>query len=385
MTIRHLRHLLSLSLLALLCGPVFAGAGHDHGHEHEEPAVDNPNGPQRNPDGSVFLPKPGQRFMALRTAVMKSQSLARSVVLYGNIVPGNDAISRVQALQAGRLTLSGGALPAVGDRVSEGQLLATIELARDVQEGTNQAAEVADLEERLKLARLEERRLRQLGNAIPKREVDAAQAEVRGLQARIRVLSQGAGGGTERVIAPINGIVTGSYANDDQAVQAGDLILELIDPGRLQLEAVTYDPSLPANIEGARIEIGGQNLELHYLGRSPQLRKQALPLRFGFKFVDDEDAQRSTRAEQLGLVAGLPVRVTVQTRGRMTGFAVPADALVRDPSNQTVVWIKQTPELFVPRRIRFQPLDGERVMVTDGLDDGDRVVVRAANLLNQIR
>lgn len=373
-----------LAVLIGVSGATQAGPGHNHGPE-EATAVANPGAPQRNPDGSVFLPKPGQRFITLRTQRMTTQSLPHSVVLYGNIVPGNDAISRVRALQAGRLALEGGTLPAVGDRIVAGQRLATIEIARDAQEGTNQAAEVADLREQLKLARLEDRRLRKLGDAIPKREVDAAQAEVRGLQARIRVLSQGGGGGTERVVAPINGIVTSSYASDDQAVQAGDLLLEIIDPGRLQLEAVTYDPSLPANIAGARIKIGARHLDLDYLGRSPQLRQQALPLRFGFKFTDGEAASRSAQAEQLGLVAGLPVQVTVQTKQRLQGFAIPADALVRDPSNQSVVWVKQAPEQFISRRVRYQPLDGARLMVTDGLEEGDRVVIRAANLLNQIR
>ena len=31
------------------------------------------------------------------------------------------------------------------------------------------------------------------------------------------------------------------------------------------------------------------------------------------------------------------------------------------------------------------PLDGERVMITAGLQDGERVVVQATNLINQIR
>ena len=71
--------------------------------------------------------------------------------------------------------------------------------------------------------------------------------------------------------------------------------------------------------------------------------------------------------EDLGLVAGLPVQVTVQTRETMKGVALPAQALVRNPSNQTVVWVKKTPELYSPRVVRYRPLDAERVMVTAGL------------------
>lgn len=44
-----------------------------------------------------------------------------------------------------------------------------------------------------------------------------------------------------------------------------------------------------------------------------------------------------------------------------------------------------TPEQYAPRVVQYQPLDGERVMITAGLPDGERVVVQATNLINQIR
>ena len=47
-----------------LAGPVRAGEGHDHG---DAPAAARTNGPQRLPDGSVFLPKPAQRQLGVRT------------------------------------------------------------------------------------------------------------------------------------------------------------------------------------------------------------------------------------------------------------------------------------------------------------------------------
>ena len=65
--------------------------------------------------------------------------------------------------------------------------------------------------------------------------------------------------------------------------------------------------------------------------------------------------------------------------------AVPATALVKNPSNETILWVKRSPELFEPRAIRYQPLDGARVAVTQGLAPGDRVVVQGAPLLNQVR
>jgi multidrug efflux pump subunit AcrA (membrane-fusion protein) len=49
------------------------------------------------------------------------------------------------------------------------------------------------------------------------------------------------------------------------------------------------------------------------------------------------------------------------------------------------VWVKVAPERFAARPVRIAPLDGDRVVVTAGLTAGDRVVVEAAELINQVR
>ena len=361
-------------LMGAVLLPTLATAGDGHDHGEAAPTAANPNAPQRLPDGSVFLPKKTQRFIQVRTQPAKLEALPRSLTLNGQVVAGVDASSKVQALQAGRLGIANGSLPAIGDKVEKGQVLATLTLAKDAQEGTNQAAEAADLQEQLKLAELDYQRLQRLGELIPRRDVDTAAATVRSLQARLAVFRKGAKGVTETVRSPISGIVTASYAANGQAVQAGDLLLDIIDPGKLQVEAVTYDPALPANIAAASVTIGKQTLALRYQGYSQQLRQQALPLRF------------SVEGEALAqLAAGLPVQVTVQTRETLRGVAAPAEALARNPSNQTVVWVKTAPEQYAPRVVQHQPLDGERVMITAGLQDGERVVVQATNLINQIR
>lgn len=352
-----------------------ASDGHSHGEETAPLTITNPNTPQRQPDGSVFLPKQTQRLIQVRTQAVKRQDLARSLVLNGQIIAGVDAHRKVHALQAGRLKMAPHHALAIGQPVEKGQVLAIITLANDAQEGTNQAVEAADLQAQLQLAQQDYQRLQQLGKVIAQREIDAAAATVRSLQARLAVFRKSVKGVMETVRAPIAGKITANLVTDGQAVQAGDLLLEIIDPSQWQVEAVTYDPALPANIATASVTIGLQTMTLHYQGNSQQLRQQALPLRFSIE----------GNTTLVGLVAGLLVQVTVQTRDRSQGMAVPISALVRNPSNQTVVWVKRSPEHYAPRIVHYQPLDGERVLVTAGLQDGERVVVQATHLINQIR
>ncbi len=75
----------------------------------------------------------------------------------------------------------------------------------------------------------------------------------------------------------------------------------------------------------------------------------------------------------------------MQTRTTVKGFAVPAGAVVRNPSNQAVVWVKVAPERLEPRVVRTEPLDAANVAVTAGLKAGDRVAVQGATLINQVR
>jgi len=85
------------------------------------------------------------------------------------------------------------------------------------------------------------------------------------------------------------------------------------------------------------------------------------------------------------LAVGQPVRVFVQTRDTVQGLAVPVASLMKNPANQTVVWVKTAPERFEPRTVTTEPLDGVNAAVTSGLQAGDRVATQGATLINQVR
>ena len=97
--------------------PAWADAGHDHGDA--APAVSG-DGPKRLPDGSVFMPKPAQRQIGVRTLVVADAELPRSLELVGKVVMDPNAGGKVQALVAGRLEAGARGLPSVGQAVKKG-------------------------------------------------------------------------------------------------------------------------------------------------------------------------------------------------------------------------------------------------------------------------
>jgi molybdenum cofactor biosynthesis enzyme MoaA len=178
----------------------------------------------------------------------------------------------------------------------------------------------------------------------------------------------------EELRAPVSGIISTTGVVSGQVVQARDLIFEVVNPSKLLIEALAYDSNLSKNIADGKVDVNGKVIELKYLGGGQTLREQALPLTFSAK---SDDLQF--------LPIGQPIRVFVNTDSKVTGVKAPSKSLVKSSSNQTIVWIKKSPEIFEPRTVVYEPLDGQNIVITSGIKDGERVITDGASLINQIR
>jgi hypothetical protein len=362
----------SLGLLIALTAfsPAQAGEGHDHG---DAPAAPSANGPQRQPDGSVFLPKLAQRQLVVRTVVTEAAELPRTVELGAKVLMDPNAGGKVQPLNAGRIEPGPRGLPNPGQAVRKGEVLAYVVPSAAPIERSNQAAQLAELRAAKALADKRLARLQELADTVPRKEIEAAESEADSLAARIAAV----GGGLstrEALLAPVSGAIASANVVAGQVVDARELVFEIIDPSRLRIEALAFDAALASNIGGASVALGDKRVPLTFIGASRSLREQALPLTF-----------RAQGAALEQLAVGQPVRVFVQTKGRVKGISVPAASLMKNPANQTVVWVKTAPERFEPRSVTTEPLDGVNVAVTSGLQPGGRVATQGATLINQVR
>ena len=82
---------------------------------------------------------------------------------------------------------------------------------------------------------------------------------------------------------------------------------------------------------------------------------------------------------------GQPVTVVAQSGGEKIGLVVARNAVTRNANGETIVWLHVDAERFEARPVRTQPFDASRFVVAAGLSEGERIVVRAADLINQIR
>lgn len=345
----------------------------EHGHDHGETTAINANAPQRRPDGSVFLPKPAQRQIGVRTMNVETQELPRSLELTGKVVMDPNAGGKVQALQSGRLDPGPRGLPGAGQAVRRGEVLAHIVPSASQIERSNQAAQLAELRASRALAEKRLARVKELADTIPRKEIEAAESELSSLSGRIAAVGAGLSN-RETLVAPITGVIASSNAVAGQVVEARELIFEIVDPTRLRIEALAFDADVGSNIATAYLALGEQKVPLAFIGAARSLREQALPLMF-----------RAESAALAKLAVGQPVKVIVQTRTTTRGAPVPVSSVVKNPSNQATVWVKTAPEQFAPRVVTTEPLDGTNVNVTSGLKTADKVVTRGASLVNQVR
>jgi cobalt-zinc-cadmium efflux system membrane fusion protein len=357
-------------LIALGTASATASPGHDHGDAAAAPSA---NGPQRLPDGSVFLPKPAQRQIGVRTLVAEEQALARAIELAGKVAMDPNAGGRVQAMVAGRIEPGPRGLPSAGQAVRKGEVLAYVVPSAGQIERSNQAAQLAELRAARGLTEKRVARLKELADTIPRKDIEAAESELASLSGRIAAVGAGLSS-RDALVSPVSGVIASGTVVSGQVVDARELAFEIVDPTRLRIEALAFDADSANDVGAAYLVLGDARVPLTFIGAARILREQALPLTF-----------RAESAALVRLAVGQPVKVIVQTRTTVRGVRVPAAALMKNPSNQAIVWVKEAPERYSPRLVVTQPLDGASVSVTSGLKAGDRVVTHGATLINQVR
>jgi multidrug efflux pump subunit AcrA (membrane-fusion protein) len=366
--------LISLFFAASLLSAAVQAAPGAHGPNGEHldaPASGKATGLARLPDGSVNMPKQVQRRLSIRTIMAHEGEHPQTVELNGRAAIDPNAGGRVQAPFAGRIAPGPNGLPIAGQHVQKGQVLVQVLPVASAVERGNQQAQLAEIRANRKLAEQRVNRLEQLEGTVPQKEIEAARAELISLTGREKAVA-GSVSGNEAITSPASGIIASANVLAGQIVEARDVLFEVVDPQRMLVEASTTDVSLASRIAGAGLA-GYPDVELKLLGGGRSLREGALPLSF-----------RASGANS-PLAIGQPVTVVARLADKLKGIALPAEALVRSPSNEPIVWIKSGSERFIAQPVEYKPLDAKTVVVMKGLAPENRVVVSGAALINQIR
>ncbi|MBL8483017.1 MAG: efflux RND transporter periplasmic adaptor subunit [Rhodocyclaceae bacterium] len=368
----NLRKLGGVLLWAALASSTSAHEGHDHAAA-PLPAASTADRAERLADGAIFVPKPAQREMELRTLVAEPASARRTLPLNGRVIADPRAAGRIQAPWAGHLEAPPGGWPLAGQPVRAGQVLAMLVANPAPQERAAQLAQAGEAAPQLAAARARAARLAELEGSVPKKDIEAAQADVAALEARLAA-AKSALSARAPLTAPLAGRIADVRVVPGQQVDARDTLFEIADPQRLAIEATAYTPLAPAELAAATADISGAGqFRLQPIAAALALREQAQMLNFA---VVDGARER--------LLIGQPARVLLETGKALDVVLLPPAALVRRPDGQTVAYVHSAAERYDERVVEsFEA--GAKVAVTKGIWPGERVVVQGAAALVQVR
>jgi cobalt-zinc-cadmium efflux system membrane fusion protein len=367
---RLLAALMGLFVSGVLAGP---GAHGPNGEHLDAPSpTPNANGLARLADGSVNVPMLAQRRLGVRTVIATRSEASTTVELPARVLSDPNASGRVQSIVGGRVMPGPKGLPVAGQSVRRGDVFGYIVHHADPLALASQQALLTELRTNRRLAEQRVQRLESLEGTVPRKDIEAARAELAGLASREQSIGSSLGA-REPLVSPVSGVVARADVAIGQVVDSRELLFEVIDPARLMVEASAPDASLSGQLSKAMLA-GLPGWTLQFVGAGRALRDGAVPLTF-----------RTTGAGGTPLAIGQPVTVVAALTAKVSGYVLPAEAITRDPSNEPVVWIKSGAERYVPQPVRYQPLDARTVVVTQGLGADNRVVVQGASLIAQIR
>lgn len=353
-----MRHF-SLVLAFALTAP--AAWAHEAGPPHHEPAIaDSTTRPQLTSNGQLRVPKPVQRLLGIRTALVEADE---SITLEspGEVLAHPDSVGIVQSPQAGRIESPDPIWRLPGQTVQAGDTLAHLRPQMSAQERAKRRATLALIEQRLNVARINRGRMRTQADAIDGAPVEGniyleqAEAEF-ATQERLRTLAVEGLEGQIRLRAPLTGTLLTVTTQPGAVVATGDPLFEIADSSKLRVAVSIFDSSLLPRVRFVSATAGDG--KIHPLQLRGHEADSSAP---GWRLLLDTD----------------PATANALLPGQLVAVLITANApapLGTCPDSRHTSWVQVAPELFEQRTAR-----------TCGkpLKPGERRVVQGAALLDE--
>lgn len=271
-----------------------------------------------------------------------------------------------------------------GQRVTAGQLLALVD-AQDLQLAAQAAqAQVSAAQSQRDLAAADFKRFEALkaqnfisGAELERRETSLKAAEAALNQAKAQAQAQGNQAGYARLTASHSGVITAVEAEVGQVVAAGQPVLRLAHDGpRDAVFAVSESAIL-----GIRL---GQIMQAMVLSTGQVVQGTVREM------AASADPVTRTYAVKLALEPGaaLPLGVSLNVKAPVKAASatqvikLPTSAL-RQEGQGTAVWVLDEASMTVnSQAVQLGPVDGNEVVVTSGLQPGQKVVSAGVHVLS---
>jgi membrane fusion protein, heavy metal efflux system len=363
------------------------GADDAHGHDHPHGDSGTHDDHAHDDEGDITFLKEQQWRMAFSGEFVVPREIAPRLSMPAVVeaVPGRQA--DVVAPMRGTLRAAdGGAWVQPGMKVTAGQVLAAITPLAGLEDIAQLEADLRAAEARLALARSELERVGVLvrDGVVSERRLREAQAEhdtaLGAHEAAVTRFREARGTTPQRgtslsLRTPLDGVVVASHGVPGQVVEPGARLARVLDDRRVwvRVHVPAQDLALLETPNELRIRRPGERAwttptDSNLVFRGLELDQGALPL----VYEVGNDTDPTSR-----LSLGLPLIASLATGAPQMRLTVP-EAAVLDDDGMAVVIVQHGGETFERRLVRVGTRATGRVVVLDGLEEGERVIVEGA-------
>lgn len=171
------------------------------------------------------------------------------------------------------------------------------------------------------------------------------------------------------------GLVTELSVTEGQYVPEGGAVLQIEDYSRLWVEADVYpsEAALLKNGQTLQVTVPGwenepQSMQAEFVYPALQTGRQTLQLRGS---IANPDARWQP---------GMAATVLLPVASKSETLQLPIDAVIRDGA-AAHIWIEKPKNTFTPRKVKTGLETNRSIEITEGLQNGEKVVVTGAYLL----
>ncbi|MBS0255990.1 MAG: efflux RND transporter periplasmic adaptor subunit [Proteobacteria bacterium] len=268
-----------------------------------------------------------------------------------------------------------------GQWVKAGQVLAVIDRSVQVEQRANQAAQIQASEADARLAQANLDRASKLVERgfISKAEIDRLTALRDGAAARVRVARAQLGETNARIgrlyiRAPAGGLLLERNVEPGQVVGGGGTVLfRIAREGRMELRARLAEADLAQLAVGQEVAVTPVGSSEHFTGHIWQLSPT----------IDPATRQGTARVELAYAPAIRPGGfATAEIRkGSVLASVLPESAIMSDAKG-AYVYVVEANNKVSRRAVKLGDVTGQGIVIRDGLNGSERVVLRAGAFLS---
>lgn len=260
-----------------------------------------------------------------------------------------------------------------GDQVVKGARMASLDTGPELARVAQQQAALASQSARVEKLHKDYSRFQQLGEFVSRRQLEqqrldliAAQREYQRLRATLEEARETIA--RKVLYAPFAGTVTDRPVDLGEAVTPGQVVYRFADLGQLQIAAEVDEIYADEIRPGTAARITTEGLAQPYRARVVRVEPRVDPL----------TGAREVRLEPLGnlgsLADGQTVTVNFVVERRESAISLPKAAILSQADGKGAVRLVNQDNQVETRAVEYIDWPAEEVIVTKGLEEGERVL-----------